>query len=59
MSSITGKGLKPREDVYIKGYRKARKHFKNLLKESEDMRKEQLAYILNSLKLLCVFLQSI
>ena len=44
------------DDQYLTAYKKNRKYFKFLLNQSEEVRSEQIVYILNSLKVLCIFL---
>jgi hypothetical protein len=56
-SKLSHGNLKPREDIYIVNYRKQRRLFKHLLAQKAEMRREQITYILNTLRILTVFLQ--
>ena len=44
-------------DVYYTDYRKAKKLFKRLHKKTQEMRHEQIQYIINTFKILILFLQ--
>lgn len=45
------------DDVYTLDYKKAKKLFRRLHTKTQDMRHEQIQYIINSLKMLILFLQ--